>query len=62
MNDTIKVVITIRKQDLSKFVDKFGIEEYHFKKDEINIDMTELFDDAMSQVATKTEHAASDVF
>ena len=60
--DTIKVVITIKKQDLSKFVDKFGIEEYHFKKDQIDIDMTNLFDDAMSQVATKTESAASDVF
>lgn len=60
--DTIKVVITIKKQDLSKFVDKFDIEEYHFKKDQIDIDMTNLFDDAMSQVATKTESAASDVF
>ena len=60
--DTIKVVITIKKQDLSKFVDKFGIEEYHFKKDQIDIDMTSLFDDAMSQVAAKSEPAATDVF
>ena len=51
--DTIRVVITIRKDDLPKFVDKFGIEEYHYKKDQIDIDMTKLFDDAMSQVATK---------
>ena len=61
MEETMKVVITIKKADLPKFIDKFGIEEYHFKKDEVSIDMTKLFDDAMSQVAAK-EPETSGVF
>ena len=62
MEETMKVVITIKKADLPKFIDKFGIEEYHFKKDEVTIDMTSLFDAAMSQVAVKSDPASSDVF
>lgn len=68
MEETIKVVVTLRKKDLPKFVDKFGIEEYHFKKGEITIDMTRLFDDAVEQLPSKsdsfstTSETSSDTF
>ena len=59
MLEQIKIVITINKKDLPKFVDKFGIEEYHFKKNEISIDMTSLFDDAVSQLPEKQSTSES---
>lgn len=50
MEETVKIVITIRKKNLPDFVDKFGITEYHFKNNEVAIDMTNLFDRAMQDV------------
>lgn len=64
--ETIKVVVTLKKKDLPAFIDKFGIEEYHYKKNEITIDMTNLFDDASAalpaKVAEKIAEPVSDVF
>ena len=59
MEETVKVVITIQKKDLGKFIDKFGIEEYHYKNREISVDMTKLFDSAMSDLPAKSESAGS---
>lgn len=49
--ETLKVVITIKKEDLPKFIDKFQVEEYtvNTKRQEVTIDMTTLFDAAMKQ-------------
>ena len=66
MNDLIKVTVIIKKKDLDKFVDKFGIEEYHYKNHEITVDMTALFDSATADLPAKTESveqtSSSDVF
>lgn len=50
MGETIKVIIDIRKKDLPAFIDKFGISEYHFKDNQVSIDMTNLFDRAIKEV------------
>jgi hypothetical protein len=62
----MKVTVIIKKSDLDKFIDKFGIEEYHYKNHEITVDMTKLFDSAAADLPAKTESveqtSSSDVF
>lgn len=58
--ETIKVVVTLKKKDLPAFIDKFGIEEYHYKKNEITIDMTRLFDSATADLPTKVAEKAQE--
>jgi len=52
-DETIEVVITIKKKDIFAFADKFGIKEYHYKNDKVTIDMTNLFDDAAAGLKEK---------
>jgi len=53
MNDTIEVVITIKKSDIFQFADKFGIKEYHYKDNKVVIDMTKMFDGASAELKDK---------
>lgn len=55
MDETMKVIIMIRKKDLQKFVDKFQVEEYtvNNRKQEVTINMTEIFAAAEQQYSEK---------
>lgn len=48
----IKVVLTVNQEHLIPLMSKLGVEEWSFKKDHVDVDltMTKLFDQAMSEV------------
>jgi len=62
MKDTMKIVITINKEDLPKFIDKFNVTEYHFKNSEVTIDMTTLFSEGEKQYVEEKKGSDATMF
>ena len=51
MEETVELVLTIRKDDLPKIVSDLGITEYHFKNNRVTADLTSIYNRAVQQQA-----------